>query len=67
MGYAEHKVGIRWTSIWDEIDNHITRPGATCNLPHTWRVVLAFYMQYIGMLYEFIDIIFSLQALCNAC
>ena len=46
------------------LENHITHLGATCNLPHNWSFLLAFYMHYIGILYAFIWMLYAVYRHC---
>ena len=46
------------------LENHITHPGATCNLPQNWSFLHAFYMHYIGILFAFICMLYAVRRHC---
>ena len=46
------------------LENHITHPGATCNLPRNWSFLHAFYMHYIRILFAFICMLYTVHRHC---
>ena len=46
------------------LENHITHPGATCNLPRNCSILHAFYMHYIGSLYAFVSMLYAVYRPC---